>query len=173
MPTAGHVVVCGVDHLGVRTVDELQMRGETVVVIAPSAERAADMGVHDAPVVAGDHRLPRVLTEAGVASASAIVLTDDNDLGNLTTALAAQELNSAIRIVIRIFDAELGTHLQELLPTAVALSSSAVAAPGVVTAAIDGETGDPGLERILRLASFGRIGDKFGRIGELLGPRRH
>lgn len=118
------------------------MRGETVVVIASSAERAADMGVHDARVVAGDHRLARVLAEAGVASASAIVLTDDNDLGNLTAALAAQELNPDIRVVIRMFDGELGAHLQELFPSAVALSSSALAAPGFVTAAIEGETGE-------------------------------
>lgn len=100
------------------------------------------MGIHDARVVEGDHRLARVLAEAGVATASAIVLTDNSDLGNLTAALAAQELNPEIRIVIRLFDAELGTHLQELFPSAVALSSSALAAPGFVTAAIDGETGD-------------------------------
>ncbi len=118
------------------------MRGETVVVIASSAERAADMGVKDARVVAGDHRLARVLADAGVANASAIVLTDDDDLGNLTAALAAQELNAGIRVVIRMFDGELGAHLQELFPSAVALSSSALAAPGFVTAAIEGETGD-------------------------------
>jgi Trk K+ transport system NAD-binding subunit len=142
MPVAGHVVVCGVDHLGVRTVDELRLRGETVVVVASSLERATDMGVRDARVIAGDHRLARVLGEAGVADASAIVLTDDNDLGNLTAALAAQELNPEIRVVIRMFDGELGAHLQELFPSAVALSSSALAAPGFVTAAIEGETGD-------------------------------
>jgi Trk K+ transport system NAD-binding subunit len=142
MPATGHVVVCGVDHLGVRTVDELRLRGESVIVVAASAERAADMGIHDARVVEGDHRLARVLAEAGVAAASAIVLTDNSDLGNLTAALAAQELNPGIRIVIRLFDAELGTHLQELFPSAVALSSSALAAPGFVTAALDGETGD-------------------------------
>ena len=142
MPATGHIVVCGVEHLGVRTVSELRLRGEEVVVVAPSAERAADMGIHDVRVVAGDHRLARVLAEADVAGARSIVLTDDDDLGNLTAALAAQELNEELRIVIRMFDAELGTHLQELFPSSVALSSSAVAAPGFVNAAIDGDTGE-------------------------------
>src|SRR4029079_10802827 len=56
-------------------------------------------------------------------------------------ALAAFELNPAIRIVIRMFDQELGAHIPDLFPDAVALSSSALAAPGFVSAAIDGETG--------------------------------
>ena len=42
-----------------------------------------------------------------------------------------------------MFDQELGAHIPELFPDAVALSSSAVAAPGFVSAAIDGETGTP------------------------------
>ncbi len=70
-----------------------------------------------------------------------IVLTGDDDLANLNTALAAVELNPAIRVVIRMFDQELGSHIPELFPDAVALSSSALAAPGFVSAAIDGETG--------------------------------
>ena len=142
MSDAGHIVVCGVEHLGVRTVDELRLRGETVAVVAPSEQQAIDIGIHDVRVVAGDHRLARVLADAGVGSARSIVLTDDDDLGNLTAALAAQELNPGIRIVIRMFDADLGAHLQELIPGSIVLSSSAVAAPGFVTAAIDGETGE-------------------------------
>ena len=83
----------------------------------------------------------RVLREAGAATASVIVLTGDDDLGNLNTALAAAEINPHIRVVIRMFDQELGAQHPELFPDAVALSSSAVAAPGFVSAAIDGETG--------------------------------
>ena len=85
--------------------------------------------------------MPRNLREAGVERAAVIVLTGDDDLGNLNTALAASELNPAIRVVIRMFDQELGAHIPDLFPDAVALSSSALAAPGFVSAAIDGETG--------------------------------
>ena len=40
-----------------------------------------------------------------------------------------------------MFDTELGSHIPELFHDGVALSSSSLAAPGFVTAAIDGETG--------------------------------
>lgn len=167
MPAAGHVVVCGVDHLGVRTVNELRTRGETVVVVASSAQQAADMGIRDVRVVTGDHRLARVLAEADVAHARSLVLTDDDDLGNLTAALAGQELNTELRIVIRMFDSELGAHLQELLPSSVALSSSAVAAPGFVTAAIDGDTGEQfelGGKVLTASPADQALGDLSGRI---------
>ena len=69
------------------------------------------------------------------------MLTGDDDLGNLNTALAAAEINPGIRVVIRLFDQELGSHIPQLFDDAVALSSSALAAPGFVSAAIDGESG--------------------------------
>lgn len=141
MLSTGHVIVCGLDHLGLRTIDELRMRDEEVVGIGvndDAAERLADAGVR---LVVGDPLLARVLSQADVETASAIVMTGGDDLANLNTALAAVELNPTLRIVIRMFDQELGSHIPELFPDAVALSSSALAAPGFVSAAIDGETG--------------------------------
>ena len=141
MLSTGHVIVCGLEHLGLRTIDELRMRDEEVVGIGPNddaAERLAAAGVR---LVVGDPRLSRVLSQADVETAGAIVLTGDDDLANLNAALAAVELNPRIRTVIRMFDQELGSHIPELLPDAVALSSSALAAPGFVSAAIDGESG--------------------------------
>ena len=43
--------------------------------------------------------------------------------------------------MIRLFDQELGSHIPQLFDDAVALSSSALAAPGFVSAAVDGESG--------------------------------
>lgn len=141
MPAIGHVVVCGLDHLGVRTIDELRARDETVVGIGPTADAAEHLGHIGARIVVGDPRLTHVLREAEVVTASVIVLTGEDDLANLNAALAAVELNPTIRVVIRMFDQELGAHIPDLFPDAVALSSSALAAPGFVSAAIDGETG--------------------------------
>ncbi len=117
------------------------MRGEEVVAIGPSADHEEWLGERGVRLVVGDHRLVPVLRMAGVAEAAALVLTIDDDLGNLNAALAASELKPDIRLVIRMFDQELGAHIPQLFPDAVALSSSALAAPGFVSAAIDGETG--------------------------------
>ena len=141
-PERGHIVVCSVSHVGLRTVVELRRWGETVVIVAPTAEGPADRGITDVRVVAGDFRLERVLRAAGVAHASAVVLAGDDDLGNLEAALAAEELQPGVRIVIRLFDSELGGHLELLFPNAIVLSSSSLAAPGFVSAAVDGDAGE-------------------------------
>jgi Trk K+ transport system NAD-binding subunit len=147
--------VCGLDHLGRRTIDELRLRAGEVVAIGETADHEEWLTEHGVRLVVGDHRLTRVLRAAGVGVAAVIVLTDDDDLGNLNTALAASELNPRIRVVIRMFDQELGAHIPDLFPDAVALSSSALAAPGFVSAAIDGETGS-----------------RFPLAGRLLASRR-
>ncbi len=135
------MVVCGVDHLGLRTIDELRLRDEDVVAIGPTNDLEEPLAAQHVPLIVGDHRLPKTLRAAGIQDAGVIVLTSDDDLGNLNTALAASEINPRIRVVIRMFDQELGAHIPQLFPDAVALSSSALAAPGFVSAALDGETG--------------------------------
>ncbi len=140
-PGHGHIIVCGTEHLGLRTIDELRRRDETVVAIGATVDAADALAAMDVRLVVGEAIQPRTLREAAVDRAAAIVMTGGDDLENLNTALAAQELNPAIRVVIRMFDTELGGHIPELFPDGVALSSSALAAPGFVSAAIDGETG--------------------------------
>jgi len=140
-PAQGHAVVCGVDHLGLRTVEELRLRDEEVVVIGATGDTEEWLAEHGVRLVVGDYRLTKVLRASDIKHARVIVLTGEDDLGNLNTALAAAEINPAIRVVIRLFDQELGAHIPELFDDAVALSSSALAAPGFVSAAIDGESG--------------------------------
>ncbi len=140
-PGHGHIIVCGLDHLGLRTVDQLRARDETVVAIGATDDAAEQLAASDVRLVIGDPVQPRTLRAADVELAGAIVMTGGADLDNLNIALAAQELNPGIRVVIRMFDTELGGHIPDLFPDGVALSSSALAAPGFVSAAIDGETG--------------------------------
>ena len=138
----GHVIVCGAGHLGLRTIEELRSRYETVVAIGADDEAEEALATAGVRLVVGDPRRPRVLREAGVSTAGAIVLTSSDDLGNLDTALAATGLNPHLRVVIRLFDQEVGARIPELFSDAIALSSSAVAAPGFVSAALDGQTGN-------------------------------
>ena len=118
--------------------------------------RARGSSATDVDVVIGDHRRERVLREAGVLEASSLVLTRDDDLGNLHAALLARELNPALRLVIRVFDAQIAERLPDLIDNAVALSSSALAAPGFVAAALEGEGGEQftlaGRRFVVRLA---------------------
>src|SRR5690349_5976597 len=130
----GHVIVCGVEHLGRRTIDELRRRDEDVVAIGPSDDAAETLAALGVRLVVGDPLIARTLRAAGIDDASAIVMTGGDDLTNLNVALAAVELRPDVRVVIRMFDQELGAHIPELFRDGVALSSSALAAPGFVSA---------------------------------------
>ena len=170
---AGHIVVCGLDHLGLTTIEELLLGGETVAAITAEPAAAEAAALRDLRVVVGDARRESTLRDAGVPAAAAIVLTNADDLANLHTALAAQELNADIRIVLRMFDAELGGQIQALFTNAVALSSSAIAAPGFVAAALDGEGGATfeAVGRIFRARLDGAGGDDAITIARLRPDR--
>jgi Trk K+ transport system NAD-binding subunit len=119
-PAGGHVVLCGLNELGYRTLEEL-VRG------------ARDLG---ATLVAGNYRDQAVLRAAGVPAAGALVVTEDDDVGNLHAALAAQELNPALRMRLRMFNQELGRRVQELFEDCQVFDSAALAVPAFVSAAL-------------------------------------
>ena len=136
--TQGHVIVCGLDELGLNTLEELRRLGEDTIVVADRADEsfvtaARAMG---AAVVRGSYTDERVLREAGIHGALALVIVETEDVGNLHAALAAQELNPAVRIVVRMFNQDLGRRLEDLFADCHVLSSSAIAAPAFVSAAL-------------------------------------
>jgi len=135
----GHIVLCTLEPLGVRTLEELIRLGERVVVVAENTEArqreiAEGLGVR---IIEGSPQDVVCLREAGVERARAIVLTDDDDTGNIHAALTAHNLNPRIHIVLRTFDDEFARRIESLFPDAVAMSSSALAAPGFITAVLD------------------------------------
>jgi Trk K+ transport system NAD-binding subunit len=152
-----HIIVSGLDNLGRRTIEELRLGEEPVVAIAADDDEGEGLVRPDVHIVIGDHKRERVLREAGVTEASSLVLTRNDDLGNLHAALLARELNPSIRLVIRVFDDQIAERLPDLIDNAVALSSSALAAPGFVAAALEGEGGEQftlaGRQFVVRLAT--------------------
>ena len=87
-----HVIVCGIEHLGRGTIEELALGDDTVVAIAPAAGSPSSRSGHPGvPLVIGDFRREETLRAAGVADASAIdLMTGEDDLANLHAALAAR-----------------------------------------------------------------------------------
>ncbi|MEO8286373.1 MAG: NAD-binding protein [Chloroflexota bacterium] len=137
LPT-GHIVLCGLGGLGQRTLEELYTLGEDIVIVAPEAAgtlalTAQDMG---AVLVPGDYREEAVLRAAGVESARAIIVTDEDDVGNLHAGLIAQDLNPDVLIILHMYDIELGQQVRSLLHKCEVFSSSAIAAPAFIAAAL-------------------------------------
>src|SRR4051794_3563850 len=122
----GHVVVCGSDGLAVRVVEELRALEEDVVLVVPDEScrpfrRSREWGIQ---TLVGDFQEDEVLRAAGIAEARAVALLEDQDVGNLHAALAAQELGGEeVDLVVRIFNAELGANFEPLIPHARFLSA--------------------------------------------------
>jgi Trk K+ transport system NAD-binding subunit len=88
------------------------------------------------PLLIDDIRSAEALKRLNVESASAIVCATNDDLANLNAALDARKLNPRIRVVMRLFDEDLLAKVREAFK-AEALSTSAIAAPGLALAALD------------------------------------
>jgi Trk K+ transport system NAD-binding subunit len=127
---SGHIVVAGIGSVGLRVVEQLRARGESVVVI-DSHENGRYLPAIYAkrlPAIIGDARLERTLRAAGLARAKALLSVTNDDLANLEIGLNAKLLRPDMRVVLRIFDQELAQSLREQLDIHFAFSMSAIAA---------------------------------------------
>ncbi|MFD3420093.1 NAD-binding protein [Streptomyces decoyicus] len=150
-----HMVICGDDALAHRLAVTLDaVCGEAVTVVLPSRREG------HAPEIAALHRDPQspvellvaarpdeqTLRAAGVERAAALALTYRDDQVNVTAALLARTLNPAIRLVIRMFNRERGSHLERLLDRAVSALGRADAALDMSTTVLsDTDTAVPEL----------------------------
>lgn len=134
-----HIVVCGLGHVGSRVVESLLAAGSEVVGVEQAANRnsVARVRALGVTVIEGDIRERDVLRRAGLARARAAVICSDNDLANLEAALNCRELNPGVRLVLRLFDADLARRVKDVLAIDEAYSASALAAPIFAGAALE------------------------------------
>ena len=131
-----HVVVVGVGKVGYRVIHGLVELGETVVAVesnaeAPLLDAIQDLGV---PVIQGNGRNEKVLAQAGVAQARAVILATSDDLTNIDAGLSARDLNPTAKVVIRLFDESLAKKITGAFAMP-AISTAQVSAPAFIAAA--------------------------------------
>jgi Trk K+ transport system NAD-binding subunit len=135
-----HLIVCGDDALAYRVVEELTTNyGERVTVLLSSAEQGYGPRISRLPGVRVLERRELdgdAFAAAQVQSARALALMGQGDLGNFHAALRAQDLSPDLRLVIRIFNTGLGERMRSFFPDCAVLSSSSMAAPSFVAAAL-------------------------------------
>ena len=139
-----HVLVVGIGSVGLKVVEELLKRGESVVAIDEQANGRYLPAVYAkrVPTIIGDAKFERTLRDAGLTSAKALVSVTNDDLTNLEIGLNAKLLNPEMRVVLRIYDPLLAQSLHEHLDIHFALSMSSIAAE--VLAELAGEASDHG-----------------------------
>ncbi|MBO0610642.1 NAD-binding protein [Myceligenerans salitolerans] len=133
-------IVCGDGPLAFRVSFALSTRYQgDVTVILPYAGSK-----HGAQMAALDHvRIVEAVRpdddafrRARLADADAVALLDQDDAGNIETALLVNELKPGVRLVVRFFDDELGAGIADHLPNCDVLSASKIAAPPLVALAL-------------------------------------
>jgi Trk K+ transport system NAD-binding subunit len=134
---SGHVVVCGLGHLGQRIVSELHQLGYHVVCLErdPQADRLKAVEELNVPLIRNDARSREAMLRAGVDRAEAIIICTNDDLLNLQISMLARELNPKIRVVMRLYDEDFGRQVREKFDVEAVFSTSAIAAPAFAGAA--------------------------------------
>jgi Trk K+ transport system NAD-binding subunit len=135
---SGHVIVCGLNDIGLRIVEQLRGAGEPVIVIDDDAPArlvriVAGLGVE---VLSGDARRFATLSAAGIDDASAVILVEDHDLHNLEIALLVKDLAPRVRLVVHLTNAAVGRAVGRLTGTGSVLDAAALAAPSFVEACL-------------------------------------
>ena len=135
---SGHVIVCGLNSLGFRVVEQLTAAGVAAVAV-DDAERGATgrrllrWGVE---VIREPSNSAEALHEAGIEGALALIACHDVDLRNLETVLVAAELAPDLRLVARFTNPQLGDQLVAAVPTVRVINLAAAAGPSFVEACI-------------------------------------
>ena len=96
----GHVIICGYGRVGRAATDFLVSGGNEVVVVDTDPARLADLPV-ETPHLVGDVTEDRVLREAGLEHARAVVVALHNDADTVYATLSARAMRPDIVIVAR------------------------------------------------------------------------
>jgi Trk K+ transport system NAD-binding subunit len=139
--SGGHLIVCGDDSLAHQLVYELVTRYRRKVTVVLASRRhkhgpqiARMPGVR---LVETERLDVEAFRQARIASADAVALVQQDDVGNIHAALRVEDSNPGVRIVIRMFNLSLGHGIRPLFRNCSVLSDAELAAPAFVAAALD------------------------------------
>ncbi|MEA2335964.1 MAG: hypothetical protein QOG40_2454, partial [Solirubrobacteraceae bacterium] len=130
----GHVIVCGLNDVALRTVEQLHLAGARTVVLSDEPDErliriVRGWGIPHLP--RGAH-LSEPLFEAGIAGAVAVVCAESTDLRTLETVLQIRDLRPEVRVVADLDNPSVAHALEGVLSSVGVLDVAALFAPAVV-----------------------------------------
>jgi len=130
----GHVIVCGLHDIGLRTVEQLQLAGARVVVLDDAVdERFARLTrAWGVPTLPRGAHLSEPLFDAGIAGAAAVVCAEATDLRTLETVLLVRDLRPDVRVVAHLDNPAVAHAVEEVTGAATVLDVASLFAPAVV-----------------------------------------
>jgi Trk K+ transport system NAD-binding subunit len=169
----GHAIVCGLGSVGLRIGTELLAAGIDVCGVDRDEDvrlaRARSAGIAAA---VGDAAQASTLRSLGVQDADYLFCVTDDDVANLEAALVARAENPTVRIVLRLFDADLAGRVERLAGLGVSRSVADLAAPAFAAAALGRDVTDAirtrhGLLLVARLDELSTTVGELERSGAL------
>ncbi|GIF25506.1 Trk K+ transport system NAD-binding subunit [Actinoplanes tereljensis] len=173
MSRRGHIIVCGLDDVGLRTVEQLHLAGVQVVVVEDDADPRLVRVVRGwgVPIVVGSPRLIETLDEAGLAGAVAVICVLADDLHTIEAALLTREHRPDLRIVVQLRNPAVGRALSAL--SIAVLDVAGLSAPSLVESCLGTGTheldldGHPFVATQVVAEAGGRLRAQFGSLAPL------
>jgi len=136
----GHVIVAGLGNMGFRVLRQLARLGEDVVAVEKSGHgQFLGPARTLAPVVLGDAGAQEILERAGLSGCKTVIAVTNDDLTNLSIALATKQARPDCRVVARVFDKALAARMQKTLRIDAVVSVIDAVAPTFVGSALDAD----------------------------------
>ncbi len=132
--TDGHVIVCGLKGVGLRTVEQLHLSGVPVVAVDDDPDTRLARIV-EAWGVTHIHRSAHRgdgLVEAGLDRALAVICAETSELATLEIALRVREARPDVRLVVQLANPSVGHALERVTGDGSVLDVAALAAPSFV-----------------------------------------
>ncbi len=133
-----HVIVCGLQGVGLRMVEQFHLSGTPVIVVDDDADPRFARVLQDwgVPHIRRSAYLGDALLEAGLARALAVVCVEINEIHTLETALRIRELRPDARIVVQLANPSVARALERVSGRGSVLDVATLAAPSFVEACL-------------------------------------
>ena len=130
----GHVIVCGLHGVGLRTVEQLHQSRVPVVVVddAPDPRLAAVVEGWGVTLIRRSARIGDGLAGAGLDRAQAVICVESDELATLEIAMRVREARPDVRLVVLMANPSVGRALERVLGAGTILDPAALAAPSFV-----------------------------------------
>lgn len=138
----GHILVCGLNDVALRIVEQLHAAHQRVVVIddLPDERLARIVAGLGVQLLNLSPQRSAVLERAGISGAAALLCVEADELRNLDIALLAHRLRPDLRIVVQLTNQQVGRALERVTGPGTVLDVAGLAAPSFTEACLQSLT---------------------------------
>src|SRR3990167_6591207 len=126
-----HVIICGLGTIGFQTFKLLKQANQKIITISDKIQNEWCWQMEEGGDIfyQGDARDDKLLSKAGIQNAKAILALTNQDMTNVAIVMEARKLNPNIKIILRMFDKDLGKHIAKAYGVHQVFSVDDLAAP--------------------------------------------